>query len=228
MKEITQWVTKHKSEIIVGVVVFVITSFLTNIGKWITSVTPTAGQSFLVFIQNQIYYTAAQQSIPALVSEVLILVLAFPSAMAWIIIEKSRATLQKRRIINKFKKTLEAFTNSKDGSTEEKDTFEQLKAIIDKMKNGENQKKNRTHPVLIDVFNLLLCLVFLIYTVLFIIVPTQLWNRYELSVTQITPYVGEKEIAMVRSKWVSMKTKDDYNDIVLFIDGVKKENHLED
>ena len=50
-----------------------------------------------------------------------------------------------------------------------------------------------------------------------VIEPMNLYNKFERDVTKITPYVEEHEIQKIKSDWVCMRNKSDYEKIYAFI-----------
>ena len=51
-----------------------------------------------------------------------------------------------------------------------------------------------------------------------------MWDSFEIAITKITPYEKDTEIIKVlRSKWVSMNSKEDYLEIKEYIDAKIKE-----
>ena len=63
-----EWYKKHKSEILVGIVVFLITTLLTSIARLLISTAPVAGKSLFIRFLNLIYHQAGRQSPYGLVS----------------------------------------------------------------------------------------------------------------------------------------------------------------
>ena len=53
-------------------------------------------------------------------------------------------------------------------------------------------------------------------------------EKFNDKVILITPYVENHEVEKLRSDWLRMKTKSDYDEIIEYIAGVIEENHLED
>lgn len=50
----------------------------------------------------------------------------------------------------------------------------------------------------------------LLYVSTFVAKPFKLWERFELDLKVIAPYVEQGEIERLRSKWVLMKYQSDY------------------
>lgn len=57
--------------------------------------------------------------------------------------------------------------------------------------------------------------------------PCLFSEKFEREITKIVPYVDDDQIDMLRSKWVSMETKSDYDVIWNKIEDIKQENALQ-
>lgn len=68
--------------------------------------------------------------------------------------------------------------------------------------------------------------IFLITNTAYEYLPVIYRENFNKDIIQITPYVEEKEIDVLFSKWVSMETKSDYDAIYARISEIKQENNL--
>ena len=54
----------------------------------------------------------------------------------------------------------------------------------------------------------------------------ELSNKFEQDIIKVTPYVEEKDIEKLKSDWVCMRSKSDYDVLYEYIDKIKTENKL--
>lgn len=80
---------------------------------------------------------------------------------------------------------------------------------------------------MLNIFGLLIYIIFLLNILVFAHFPYITKSKFNVNITKITPYVETKEIEMLKSDWVRMKTKDDYIKIVEKIDFIVSENNLD-
>lgn len=62
--------------------------------------------------------------------------------------------------------------------------------------------------------------------VFFVTMPMNLQNKFEQDLVKIAPYVEEDEITQLKSDWVCMRSKPEYDVIYTTIDKIKEEYSL--
>lgn len=87
----------------------------------------------------------------------------------------------------------------------------------------EKQQKQR---VIISRIMLVATSLCFIWVILFVFAPTLVKGEFDRKIIQITPYVTEERINLLKSDWVSMESKADYKEISEYIDSVLVENGL--
>ena len=204
------WFTEHKNEIIVGTIVSIVTTLIIQFGGVIITILPEAGNSVFVAINNSIYYSAGRQgpnSISSLIYSGLI------GVLAGMVCYSSFWHFQRKKQIEKISNEYEELCQKVSNKLE---NMERKKTI---------QKKKKSSIVKVS-FAFILIFLFIIWQFISIILPAEIWKEFELRINQIAPYVQDIEIKQLRSKWVSMHTKEDYEEINSYIIKIKEENNL--
>ena len=216
-----EWYKKHKSEILVGIVVFLITTLLTSIARLLISTAPVAGKSLFIRFLNLIYHQAGRQSPYGLVSLLFSMLYGvFVSYLVVSIVRGIREAQNELNIekVNQLSDSLEK--KDKDTPGYENEIARAKKLLARTEARNPKAIKPRTYKTLLISFSIFISIyVFYIFT--YEIVPATMCQSFELSVTRIEPYVEENEIKKLRSKWVSMETREDYLEIDRFIKEVK-------
>ena len=65
-----------------------------------------------------------------------------------------------------------------------------------------------------------------LFIIFFVTTPMELSNKFEQDIIKVTPYVEEKDIEQLKSDWVCMRSKSDYDVLYEYIDKIKTENKL--
>ncbi len=225
-----KWFREHKSEIIVGVIVFFITSLFTIVGKWLIFAIPPASSSFLSFLRNLIFIIAAQHN-GHKVSEYFVfgIIICFSILTARIAVKGFRLT-NKVSSYEKIEQKLDELTQlSKEDLKKKKEELDSIKQQVNKAKKKlakkEHQPTTKTTRIM---FALILCFLIIYIAGLFMygMLPVALWNTFDISITQIAPYVEEQQIKVLRSQWTQMRSYEDFKQIDNFILNVKQENGL--
>lgn len=211
-----KFLNQHKSEILVGIIVFFITSILSLVINWFNTSVPLLGETVIDYAMNILYTTSAQQSDSTFIRDILsnllwssVIYILILSIKAFRLIGRSNKTLQQIAYIGNIKsQKVDLDTNSK----------------VDKNKNDlkvENTKLKKTTALLLILTFLLIFLVYFAY-----ITPNQIWTKFEQDITLIKPYVHNSEIDELRSNWVRMRSKDDFTEIYAVINNIKQMNNL--
>lgn len=106
--------------------------------------------------------------------------------------------------------------------------IDKARSFIGKIKSRYLQKRKnnpRRDKAILFAFILFIS-VYVLYIFAYEIVPAAMWTGFEQSVTQIAPYIEEHDEELLRSKWVSMDSQEDYYEISKYIKQIKAENDL--
>lgn len=103
-------------------------------------------------------------------------------------------------------------------------SLKEIRAEIDELK----KQKTRAERILkiISILFIVLWVLFLFYIVVYQYIPATVNETFSRKIVQITPYVETNEIDLLKSEWVSMKGKDDYDRIAEKIENILLENDL--
>lgn len=177
----------------VGIVVTIILSVINSVLKWVTNTANANMGQIGISIANAVFYRAAGCSYASILHyavgvfaaalAVVLLIACF--VLAIIVMNKTREYRKK------------IFKQQKKLSKEDK-------AVIRKM------RRRTWLPVIVMSF---IAVSALLYTSTFVIKPFKLWENFELDLKVIAPYVEEGEIERLRSEWVLMKYRSDYDAI---------------
>ena len=223
-----EWWKKHKNEVYVGIISCFLTSLIFAFIRWIVSSGPMVGGSILSALVNSIYKSAGRSSYFSIINSFYLFVCIFSlGGVVYVAIS----------VFSTVHKTMLALDlEDKIGSVEqdEKITSEQieelkrdLKKVTDANVKKEPSLRKRTKQLRLSAIMTIICFIVSIsLTVFYTMVPIYMRNNFDLSLTQIAPYVEEQELLNVKSKWVSMETREDYQEIIEYIDNVKTENGL--
>jgi hypothetical protein len=94
-------------------------------------------------------------------------------------------------------------------------------------KNPSNFKSLKKNAKLVSMMTIVFWILFLIYIAIYqygAAITSELFNR---RVIQIAPYTDNSKICMLKSKWVSMDSIDDFNEIDAEINRILAENNLQ-
>lgn len=223
-----EWINRHKSEIVVGIVVFLITTLLSKIAHLLIATAPAAGKSFFTKLIDLIYYQAGHQSPFGLDSVLFSTLFSFFITYIIITIIKSFRDIQEEINIDKVNKLLCDLEAKDIDDPELRPGIDKARRITDTIKQ-RHQKKESVNPHKIKVFLVLasvLIAAYALYMFAYEIIPATMREGFELSITEIAPYIEEREEKVLRSKWVSMVSKEDYIEINSYIKDIKLENGL--
>lgn len=217
------YLKKHKNEIIVGVIVFFITTLLGKIGNWFVSTTPKIGSSIVETILNITYTLAATRTINSLI-------IAFFGGLLGIFLGS---------IIPVFRKALAVFTSTLKLEQRIKalpnEAINELNRQVasddsEPCKKGQSSvngilkdhKRTSLQIILACAFLIVICF----FIMMFVLVPANLHEKFDRDITIIHPYVEEQQVFQLKSDWVLMRSKADYISIYEYINMVKEKNDL--
>lgn len=215
---------KYKREIWIGVVVSLVTTVIIKFGDWLTAIAPLVGSSILGTVSNIIYSLAATYADNFLLE---FLIFSGLSVLA------GTAVLTIRDGINVYKAVINLEKKTKNLSEEK--LGEISVEVLTKPKAKENCGNADNIPILVKKGKqlgkhsiLLIILIVLMYflVVFFVTMPMNLQNKFEQDLVKIAPYVEEDEITQLKSDWVCMRSKPEYDAIYITIDKTKEEYSL--
>lgn len=224
-----EWWKKYKKQIAIGVVSSIAATIIMKLIGWIMEAGPQAGSSIISKLINQVYYSASRISALSIISLLVSLFCAALLVLSVYVLVFSTKTLRESSLRLKIKETSDEFRRI-DKLTD-KQKVEAAKLIIkyNKLTNKkESDLREKVKNLKISsgclVFS---CILFVLITIFYYYVPLQMKNNFENSVTQIAPFIEEREVLELESKWASMKTSVDYQEILEFIESVKDANNIE-
>lgn len=215
---------KYKREIWVGVIVSLITAAIIKLGDWLITIAPSVGTSIFGTFSNIIY------SLAATYTDNFPLRLIIFSGLG-LLVGTTGSTIKKG--INVYKSVLCLEKKTKDLPTERLNKITE-DALL-KQKAEKKSEKPESIPMLIQEGkqigkNSILLVVLIVFMYLLIIsfvtTPMSLHNKFEQDLVKIAPYVEEDEITQLKSDWVCMRSKSEYDVIYSTIDKAKENYSL--
>ena len=224
-----KWMQEHKNEIIVGVIVFFITSLLSLFLRWIVTSGPKVGNSIFAVLINAIYSSASCASALSVFGIIIITGCSVLIVFVLNLLAKSMKTLKEASALVDIKRKADALKKHGELSDEQKaEVVKSINKLSKLSQKNETSLEKSKKALRISVIGMIASgIIYMTLIVFYIVVPTYMKNNFDLSVTQIAPYIEEKELLELKSKWVSMKTKDDYKEILEYIDDVRQANGIE-
>jgi len=215
---------KHKREIWVGVVVSLITAAIIKLGDWFITVLPTIGTSVFETLSNVLYSLAATYTDNTILKIILL------SGFSFLVGSSIKTVTDGFKI---YKSALRLEKNSKKFSEDKlkeineqavielgyKDESNKPETIAELVQKGKKVGKSAIQLVIMTVFLYL-------FIIFFVTTPMELSNKFEQDIIKVTPYVEEKDIEQLKSDWVCMRSKSDYDVLYEYIDKIKTENKL--
>jgi len=215
---------KHKREIWVGVVVSLITAAIIKLGDWFITVLPTIGTSVFETLSNVLYSLAATYTDNTILKIILL------SGFSFLVGSSIKTVTDGFKI---YKSALRLEKNSKKFSEDKlkeineqavielgyKDESNKPETISELVQKGKKVGKSAIQLVIMTVFLYL-------FIIFFVTTPMELSNKFEQDIIKVTPYVEEKDIEQLKSDWVCMRSKSDYDVLYEYIDKIKTENKL--
>ena len=215
---------KYKKEIWIGVVVSIITAAIIKIGDWFVKVIPTIGTSIFETISNILYSSAATYSDNLILR---IILLSGFSALVGLSTKTITDGLMIYKAALRLEKNSKKFSEDKLNEINEQATAElesekkskKTETIPELVEKGKKAGKSVVQFILITAFTYL-------FIIFFITAPMSLSNEFEHDIVKIAPYVEENDVKQLKSDWVCMRSKADYDELYKYIDKIKAENNL--
>ena len=220
MKIIRSWCKKHANEILVGVICTIITTIFFNICDSIKEIGPNAGTSLFRFFSNCFFTTLSKTTETSILPLLFSILIGIAVACVIDIVVKG---LTLSRIILEDGKDIIPLSNDNKGIN----VSDGKKTINEEPKT--EPKDIIKHGKKIRILTILCATVFVFYLVgivSFAILPNVIWREYQRDITKISPYIEQQELDIIKSDWVCMQNKDDFNDIYKRIDKVKQKYKL--
>jgi ABC-type multidrug transport system fused ATPase/permease subunit len=227
-EKLKEWIKKNKNEIIVGIVVFVVTTFGSKLIHILFGFVPSAGNSVLTKLRDFMYYQAGHQSVYGNIAQILTVVYSFilVPALYWGI--QGLRDSQNASRAEKVNEIIESLEKKETIDTEDKKRLEKAKRLNRKAERYAvtPQKRSTKYQKAISIVITIFMLLFACYIIIYDYIPILLSHSFELSMVEIAPYVDEDEEEILRSKWALMDGMDKYNEIDDYIKSVKESNGL--
>ena len=218
--KIKKWVQKYAKEILLSLIVSVITAGIIKGFEWVAEIAPTAGNSIWRFFSNSFFSSAAKMTETSLITLLFAALIGIGVVYAYVFLSKALDTTKKA--ITKAEELLDDINNPKPKvHTESKKITEdelktEVKGII------KDAKRGRSTIIIGIIFFVLYFGSILVFDYL----PHGLWTDYQRDLLKIAPYVEQQELDQIRSDWVCMQSKEDYEEIYKQIDEIKNEHSL--
>ena len=217
VKKVLNLFSKYRSQIIVGVVVFLITEALGKLWSFIQSETPVVGSKIIKTLVDYVYYSAGQLTSEELIVSLLSIVLV---TTAMLLLAMSFSLYRRiRNEINDDEKESNKIQLDKLSDKELQKLIKENEERIEELK--MKYKKNQRSRKKSSVFAMGLSVFMLLYFIAFFYYPASLMTKFHRDITLITPYISEQEKNQLESDWIQMRGKTDYNNIIRIIESKK-------
>lgn len=217
VKKVLNLFSKYRSQIIVGVVVFLITEALGKLWSFIQSETPVVGSKIIKTLVDYVYYSAGQLTSEELIVSLLFIVLV---TTAMLLLAMSFSLYRRiRNEINDDEKESNKIQLDKLSDKELQKLIKENEERIEELK--MKYKKNQRSRKKSSVFAMGLSVFMLLYFIAFFYYPASLMTKFHRDITLITPYISEQEKNQLESDWIQMRGKTDYNNIIRIIESKK-------
>lgn len=218
--KIKEWIEKHAKEVLIGVIVSVITTGIIKGLEWITEITPTAGNSLWRFFSNSFFSAAARMTQTSLITFLFSALIGVAIVYVYVLLSKALG-VTKKAIVNA-KDILGDIDNPKTRVSEER-----KKITTEAIKNeAENIIKDAKKGRIITIVGIVIFVLYFAYIFLFNLLPHGLWTDYQRDLLKIAPYIEQQDLDIIKSNWVCMQSKEDYDNIYKRIDAIKNEYDL--
>ena len=220
MKELYR---NHKREDYVGIFVSLLTTAVIKFGDWLIGIMPAVGASIIETIVNFVYSLAATQNDSFLLRLIfsasigILLGLSLNPIINGIKLYAKVQQFEKKSTTRSTEELEEIFTySSKKGTHKKGDAEDPVTQIVQK------GKKIGTAAISLIITFVILYL----FVTLLVIVPVTLHDDFEQDLVKIAPYVEESEVLRLKSDWVCMRSKTEYDEIYRIINDIKEDYSL--
>lgn len=215
-----QWVRKYAKEILLSVIVSVITAGIIKGFEWVAEIAPTAGNSVWRFFSNSFFSSAAKMTETSLITFLFATLIGFGVVYACIFLSKALGSTKKA--IANAEGLLDDINNPKPKAHGEAKeiTKEDLKTEVEDIIKDAKKGKRAT------IIGIIFCVLYFGRILVFDYLPHGLWTDYQRDLLKIAPYMEQQELDQIKSDWVCMQSKEDYEEIYKQIHEIKKEHNL--
>ena len=179
-------------------------------------------------LRDYMFYNAARQSSFSLV--VMFITTLFLLFFSLIISSTIKAIteMQKQIDYEELENLCESLDDEKIDEGAKKAIVLDARTKVDKYKKKyttkpESKPKKQKRSLYIYLF---FVIIIVLYFVLYVFTPAFLWDLFERTITMVSPYMDEAEVKLLRSKWVSMKSFDDFNGINTRLLQIREEHNM--
>lgn len=221
------YLKNHKHEIIIGAVGSLIGAFIMGVGNWFISTAPKIGISILETVLNVIYTLAATQTSYSLIITITYY-FVLSAFLAPIIIPFGKAL----RVFVKILKTEHKLKTLSDESISVLNEHTTLDLYDEPEPSKKEEEtihiliKKQKQTIIQIIFACVSAIACCFFIILFVIAPAKLREKFDRDITIIHPYVEEQQVLQLKSDWLLMKSKSDYNSIYEYMNMIKEENDL--
>lgn len=212
--KIKAWIKKYAREILLSVIVSVITAGIIKGFEWVTEIAPSAGNSVWRFFSNSFYSSAAKMTNTSLITILFAALLGL--AMGYVYMFLSKAIGATKKAIVTAEDILDGISNPKTKAPEKSNVIT-VEEIKDEAKDIiKDAKKGRRTTIIGIIF-------FVLYfgrILVFDYAPHGLWTDYQRDLLMIAPYIEQQELDQIKSDWVCMQCREDYEEIYRQIDEI--------
>ena len=225
MDKLKTLVEKYSKELLVGVIVSVLTTWIIKGFDWLKEIAPTAGNSVFNAFLSFFYSNLASMSDSSLISLLLYFALAFYIVFLLNTVLNGFSTSKEKIQIGKEIKSI--VESAEKGELSKEDKMKSKKKTLSNIKDeAEAEIKEGKKVKVYAVAGLIFVIFYLSFIITTYFAPNIIWETYKRDIVKIKPYVEQEQIEQIESDWVCMKTKEDYDAIYKFIDDVKEKNDL--
>lgn len=206
-----------KRDIIIGVIGSIIGAVVIKCADIILDMAPTAGHSIAATITNIVYSTAAIQQDSFMLTIFLLAFLGFVAGNATPSIGSGISLMWKslrvEKVVKKFQ-NIEEFEKYLSKNAPENKTVEKKSTLKENIRDA---KKVGVAAIFLAI--LILCLY--LFATVFVLRPVTIREEFNRDIIMIYPYTDESTIYKLKSDWVCMRSKEDYNQIYDCINQIK-------
>lgn len=206
---------EYKREILVGVIISLLTAGIIKFGDWLVNIVPLLGASFFQVLSDAMFTAAAVNSDSVVVGMIFSALVGIGGGAILIVIID---------VVRSYKKVylLEKIARMSPEELEEFMAKPSNRCKVTKTKKDDDTLKLASWRKKLGVIIIYICLFVLLYvfSALFVIKPMELYSTFQRDMIKISPYIPEKQIVKLKSDWVCMRNKTDYNAIYAAINEV--------
>lgn len=220
MSKFKEWIIKYSKEILISVIVSLITAGIIKGIDWLKEFAPTAGNSLWSSLSRYFFTSVAKTTDTTLITLLFSLLIgatiAYTMGLVFEGFRMSRKSIKEsERIIKEVSET---------SVRENKPVREDIKKEIvnEAEKTIKDGKKIRKLLIAMVAF----FVVYFASMITFDIIPHAMWNDYQRDLIKIAPYIDQHDLDVIKSDWICMQSKEDYDKIYERINQMKEKHNL--